>query len=321
MSTCRILIVDDDALAAESAAKILGNHDFEVACVATASDALDQLHLAPPEVALLELWLPEQDGLALLRQIRRHYPQVRVLLTSDHGNLSTALQAIRLGAIDFIEKPYDATTLLNRVRQAADVPSPTTVRTLPDPPQKSPQPTTTSISPHSPHFTTEAPRQRTLQQSVVLRGQGLQSGDKTAIHLSPMPAGHGIRFRDITTDQRFPADIEAVDSTTFCTSLRCGTSVANTIEHLMSALHAYRLTNLLVTIHDEIPIMDGSARDFCLAIEEAGIAEQTVEAECFNGGEALPCWRAHTGHQTYSGGAVRWLSGHLPGELPRAHRY
>ncbi len=281
MSKCRILIVDDDTGTAESTATLLGDKGFEVICVRTGSEAVAQLDLNPPDVALLELWLPGQDGLALLQQIRQGYPQVNVLMTSDHGSLETALQAIRLGAVDFLEKPHNPSRLLNLVQQViepgrvalADVrsqQSPVAVRLK-----------TSALSPDSPHFTTEAPKQRTLAESMVLRGQGLQSGDKTAIQISPMPPGYGIRFRDITTGQIFPAAVKCVDSTTFCTSLRCETAIANTIEHLMSALHAYRLSNLLVTISNEIPIMDGSAVAFCQAIEATGIVEQAVEAECF----------------------------------------
>ncbi|ETW95641.1 MAG: hypothetical protein ETSY2_47850, partial [Candidatus Entotheonella gemina] len=55
----------------------------------------------------------------------------------------------------------------------------------------------------------------------------------------------------------------------------------NTVEHLMSALHAYQLTNVLITLGDEVPIMDGSALAFCQQIEDAGIIEQEALTECF----------------------------------------
>jgi UDP-3-O-acyl N-acetylglucosamine deacetylase len=120
-----------------------------------------------------------------------------------------------------------------------------------------------------------------LRGSIVLYGQGLQSGLKTGVILSPLPPHSGILFEDITTGAILPAAVDMVESTDFCTSLRQGHATAKTIEHLMSALHAYGVTNLLITMSHEIPIMDGSAADFCQRIEEAGIAEQEAVAEEF----------------------------------------
>ncbi|MFQ6111386.1 MAG: UDP-3-O-acyl-N-acetylglucosamine deacetylase, partial [Nitrospinota bacterium] len=121
--------------------------------------------------------------------------------------------------------------------------------------------------------------QRTLCQSMVLCGQGLHSGLKTGLILQPLPPNSGIQFGAITMDSTVPAHIDYVLSTVHATTLRRGPVQARTIEHLMAVLHAYRITNLLVKISGEVPIMDGSALDFCQIIEDAGIQEQ---------GEAAP---------------------------------
>ena len=126
-----------------------------------------------------------------------------------------------------------------------------------------------------------AARQKTLCRSAVLYGQGLQSGIKTGLVLSPLPPNSGIVFSNITTGERIPASIEYVESTEFSTSLRKGRFTSRTIEHLLSALHAYRISNLLVKITDEVPIMDGSASAFCQLIEQAGVREQTEYLEEF----------------------------------------
>jgi two-component system nitrogen regulation response regulator NtrX len=136
--------------------------------------------------------------------------------------------------------------------------------------------------------------QRTLRRSVVLYGQGLHSGLKTGLILSPLPPNSGILFKDITSGETVPASIEFVESTDFCTSLQKGRVTARTIEHLMSTLHAYRISNLLVKISDEIPIMDGSAAAFCQLIEEGGIEEQSTAVEefivdqCYHVGDMTP---------------------------------
>lgn len=117
-------------------------------------------------------------------------------------------------------------------------------------------------------------RQRTLKNSVVLRGLGLHSGIKTGMILSPLPPDSGIVFGDISTGLRVPALLENVRSTEYATTLSNGSVTIKTIEHIMSALHSYRITNLLIKIGDEAPIMDGSALDFCQIIEDSGIEDQ-----------------------------------------------
>ncbi|MBM3226874.1 MAG: UDP-3-O-[3-hydroxymyristoyl] N-acetylglucosamine deacetylase, partial [Candidatus Tectomicrobia bacterium] len=133
-----------------------------------------------------------------------------------------------------------------------------------------------ALSPSAPYA-----RQRTLGRSVVLYGQGLQSGLKTGMILSPLPSHSGIVFKNITTGRTMPASVDYIESTDFCTSLKQGCIAARTVEHLLSALHAYDITNALVTINDEVPIMDGSADAFCHLIEDAGLAEQDARVEEF----------------------------------------
>ena len=116
--------------------------------------------------------------------------------------------------------------------------------------------------------------QRTLKRSVVLCGSGLHSGIKTGLILQPMPPGSGIIFGDISTGKTIPARLENVKSTDYATRLQKGSSSVGTIEHIMAVLHMYRITNLLIKIGDEAPVMDGSAKDFCDLIEDGEFEEQ-----------------------------------------------
>jgi UDP-3-O-acyl N-acetylglucosamine deacetylase len=120
--------------------------------------------------------------------------------------------------------------------------------------------------------------QRTVRRSVVIYGQGLQSGVKTGMILSPLPPNSGILFGDIATGETVPAEAAYVESTGYATTLRRGLVTARTVEHIMAALHMYGITNALVKIGGEVPFMDGSARDFCQLIEEAGVEEQAAAA-------------------------------------------
>src|SRR5262249_11899060 len=83
----------------------------------------------------------------------------------------------------------------------------------------------------------------------------------------------------ITTGETVPALVEYVDSTGYATTLVRGGMVAKTVEHLMAVLHAYGITNLLVKMHTEVPILDGSAQELCELIAEAGVEEQASAIE------------------------------------------
>ncbi len=116
--------------------------------------------------------------------------------------------------------------------------------------------------------------QKTLRGRVVMYGQGLHSGNKTGLTLLPMPPGAGILFGHITSTDTVPAVVDNVESTDHSTNLRSNGSLAKTIEHLMAVFHVYGLTNVLVKISGEVPIMDGSALEFCRLVESAEIIPQ-----------------------------------------------
>lgn len=116
--------------------------------------------------------------------------------------------------------------------------------------------------------------QKTLRGKVVMYGQGLHSGNKTGLTLSPMPPFAGILFGHITSGGTVPAILSNVESTEFSTCLKRDGLLARTIEHLMAVFHVYGLTNVLVKISGEVPIMDGSALDFCNLVESAELIVQ-----------------------------------------------
>jgi UDP-3-O-acyl N-acetylglucosamine deacetylase len=113
----------------------------------------------------------------------------------------------------------------------------------------------------------------------VVQGQGLHSGARTGIILQPLPPGSGILFHPLSADVAIPAAVEYVESTGYATCLRRGDVVAKTVEHLLSAFHGYGVTNVLVKMQGEIPILDGSAVEFCQLLENAGLIEQPEEVD------------------------------------------
>ena len=92
--------------------------------------------------------------------------------------------------------------------------------------------------------------------------------------LEPLPPFSGIHFVGVSESTPVPAHVDYVESTGFATTVRLGATQAGTIEHLMSAIHAYGISNLLIKCNGEVPVMDGSARDFCLLFEDVGLEDQ-----------------------------------------------
>jgi UDP-3-O-acyl N-acetylglucosamine deacetylase len=304
MGKGRILIVDDDEALVKSLSGLLCDEGFNVSSTADGREALTLVRTVAPAVILLDIWLPGMDGVETLHALQDMHADVEVIVMSGHGNIATAVHMTKLGAFDYLEKPLSSYGILAVIKRALEYrkrrhktdvqePVPSHVAALlPDFPQlnlicrqethqSSASPTLDWQRGRAPEQTFGHLRQRTLCRSVVLYGQGLQSGLKTGMILSPMPPHSGILFRNITTGQTMPALVDFIESTDFCTSLKQGCLTARTVEHLMSALHAYRITNVLIKISDEVPIMDGSAAAFCHLIEEAGVAEQDAIMEEF----------------------------------------
>ncbi len=121
--------------------------------------------------------------------------------------------------------------------------------------------------------------QKTLRGRAVMYGMGLHSGIKTGLTLSPLPPGSGILFGHITSAGTVPATISNVESTGYATCLQGNGVSARTIEHLMAVFHVYGLTNALVKISGEVPIMDGSGLEFCNLVESAEIIRQDEVVE------------------------------------------
>jgi len=121
--------------------------------------------------------------------------------------------------------------------------------------------------------------QRTLARSIVLGGQGLHTGLKTGVILHPAPVGFGIVFSSLADDTPVAVKLENVTDTAYNTTLTSRGRSIRTVEHLMSALHAFGISNLLIKTEDEIPALDGSARELCKQIREAGVVEQGAPVE------------------------------------------
>lgn len=115
-----ILIVDDEPDIRSLIALTLEDENFQTIQAANAGEARKLISSRPPSCIILDIWMrdSDMDGLELLKWCQSIYPEVPVLMISGHGTIETAVQAIRFGADDFIEKPFKAERLLLTVRKA-----------------------------------------------------------------------------------------------------------------------------------------------------------------------------------------------------------
>ena len=117
-----ILVVDDEHDIRELVAGVLEDEGYETRTAADSDATLEAIATRRPSLVLLDVWLQGSrlDGLELLDEIKRRDPSLPVLVISGHGNLDTAVAAIRRGASDFIEKPFEAERLLLLVARATE---------------------------------------------------------------------------------------------------------------------------------------------------------------------------------------------------------
>jgi DNA-binding NtrC family response regulator len=113
MTASRILVVDDEADIRGLLKEILSEEGYEVDVAADATQARTSRAAQVPDLVLLDIWMPDTDGITLLREwsMTDGY-DCPVVMMSGHGTVETAVEATRLGAFDFVEKPLSLTKLL-----------------------------------------------------------------------------------------------------------------------------------------------------------------------------------------------------------------
>jgi DNA-binding NtrC family response regulator len=114
-----VLLVDDEAGFVETLARRLGRRGMAVRTALSGPLALEALQQGPVAVVVLDLKMAGMDGLATLEQIKARHPGLPVILLTGHGSLGSLQDIIKLGAYDYLSKPCDLETLLERIQSAA----------------------------------------------------------------------------------------------------------------------------------------------------------------------------------------------------------
>ncbi|MEL6245538.1 MAG: response regulator [Pseudomonadota bacterium] len=115
-----VYLVDDDEAIRHSASFMLRHAGFSVQTYPGGVDFLDTADLSRPASVLLDVRMPDMDGLTVLQKLKERGATVPVIVLTGHGDVKTAVDAMKLGANDFLEKPYEKQALLNALGQAFD---------------------------------------------------------------------------------------------------------------------------------------------------------------------------------------------------------
>jgi len=280
-----ICIVDDEASIGSTVAGILKDEGYQTAVFPDAESFWQQLDTLEPSLVLLDIWLPGIDGMQLLKRLQDRMPAVPVIMMSGHAGIEAAVAAIKAGAYDFLEKPLHLEVLLDKVASALKHHPAVNNSALPSDTRLEIVSADLLMPPGMVDVVDSSELQRTLRGNVVLNGIGLLSGRNTGIILSPLGINEGIVFQTldgqtirghITSLEDYSQNAAPKTFSANSTTLDNGKRRVRTVEHLMAVLSMYGITNVLVKVDEEIPNVDGSARDFCKLIEEAGIEAQSA---------------------------------------------
>jgi len=115
-----VLIVDDEESILQSLRGILNDEGLDVMTADSGTAALEKIDEVIPDIVLLDIWMPEMDGIETLVKIKVSHPNLPVVMMSGHGTIETAVKATKLGAYDFIEKPLSLEKVLLTINNAVD---------------------------------------------------------------------------------------------------------------------------------------------------------------------------------------------------------
>ena len=173
----KVLIIDDEKQILDSLSSILRDDGFQVFTAKEGKEGLELFDAVKPEIVILDIWMPELDGLQVLKMIKEKDKDAIVIVISGHGTISTAVEAVKVGAYDFLEKPLSIDKVLEVIS-----------RGLAGEEKK------TGINEEVKVGISKGPdvyKQKTIGKSIVVYGVGLHSGVKTGMILLPMPEGTG----------------------------------------------------------------------------------------------------------------------------------
>ena len=116
----RVLLVDDEEEFVETLAQRLEVREFDVTTALNGADALERIGDKEIDLVILDLQMPGEDGIAVLRKIKELKPLIEVIMLTGHATVETAIEGMKLGAFDFLIKPTETEELVEKINRAFD---------------------------------------------------------------------------------------------------------------------------------------------------------------------------------------------------------
>jgi len=115
-----ILIIDDEEIIRMSCERALQVSGFGTAVASSGMEGLKILEKGKYDIVLLDLKMPDMDGMEVLNKIKSSWPDVNVIMISGYSTVDTAVQALRFGAVNFIQKPFSPDTIISAINEVTD---------------------------------------------------------------------------------------------------------------------------------------------------------------------------------------------------------
>lgn len=116
--SAKIMVVDDEKGICQNVQRILSKNDYEVVCALSAAEALEKMKTESFSLMISDIVMPEMNGLELLKRVKQDWPETQALMMTAYASTDTAMKAIRLGAMDYVPKPFTPDELRESVKKA-----------------------------------------------------------------------------------------------------------------------------------------------------------------------------------------------------------
>ncbi len=120
MSKPRVLVIDDEDIVRTSCSRSLGPEGYEVKLAKNGLEGLNMIRSEKFDIVLTDLKMPDMDGIEVLKKIKEEWPGVEVIIITGYQTVDTAVKSIKLGAFDYIEKPFTPDALIAAIAKALD---------------------------------------------------------------------------------------------------------------------------------------------------------------------------------------------------------
>lgn len=120
MDAIRVLIIDDEVDFAQALGKRLNRRGLEVRLAHSGTAGIEMLGAAPSDVVILDVKMPGLNGIETLREIKRRFPEIEVIMLTGHASVESGVQGMSLGAYDYVMKPADLDELMEKIKGAAE---------------------------------------------------------------------------------------------------------------------------------------------------------------------------------------------------------